>query len=416
MTQQDSIVGIDVGTTKVSVAVGQINEGMIQVLALHSVANSGMRKGYVVDVEEVVSNISLAIEEVERMCGFTLTNCLTSICSNQIVCVESKGVIATTRNDSEITEEDVIKAVEAAKTVALPPNYEIIHIVPKYFMVDGQNPIKEPVGLNGIRLEVSTCVVGTSTPPLRNLSKTLTMAGLEIEGIVFSPIASAKCAINKKQKEQGVVMIDFGASNTSIAVFIEGSLIHAKVFPIGSNHITNDIAIGLKISIEAAEKIKITEGSALKDSARESEKINLSKYEENEESTVSKKYVCEIIEARLNEIFSLIKEELKSIEVEGLLPAGAVISGGGAKLNDLQTFAKSSLSLPVQISRPSSELSGVIDKSDDPIYAGAIGLMLWGIDEMNSIVSNKGKAINLDFGKFGGALDKVKGIFKNLLP
>lgn len=416
MQEGESIVGIDIGTTKISLAIGQMTEGMVQVIALQSVPNSGMRKGSVVDVEDVVSNISTAIEEAERTCGFSLRSCLTSICSHQIVSVESKGVIPITRNDGEITEEDVIKAVEAAKTIALPPNYEIIHIVPKYFMVDGQNPIKEPVGLNGIRLEVSTCVVGISTPSLKNLSKTITMAGLDIEGIIFSPIASAKCCLSKKQKEQGVMMIDFGASSTAIAIFIEGSMIHAKVIPIGSNHITNDIAIGLKISIEAAEKIKLQEGSALKDEIRDAEKIDLSQYEEGENEKPSKKYVCEIIEARLNEIFSLINEELKNIEVDGLLPAGAVISGGGSKLKDLQGYAKKTLSLPTQIGKPNIELSGVVDKTDDPGYACAIGLMLWGIDETSSIVSNKSSKINLDFGRFEGAIDKVKGIFKNLLP
>lgn len=416
MKDRDSVVGIDIGTTKVSVVVGQIQEGMTQITGFASVPNSGMRKGAIVDVEEVVSCISAAIEEVERSCGFTLQSCLTSICSNQIISVESKGVVAIGRSDGEIQEDDVQRAIEAAKTVALPPNFEIIHIVPKYFMVDGQNPIKEPVGLSGIRLEVATCVVGVSTPSIKNLSKAITMAGLEIEGIVFTPLAAAKSCLTSKQKELGVVMIDFGASNTSIAIFIEGSLIHTKVIPIGSNYLTNDIAIGLKISIDAAEKIKIHEVDCLKENIKDSEKIDLAKYETGETEKPSKKYVCEIVEARLNEIFSLIKDELKAVEVDGLLPAGAVISGGGAKLTNLQQFAKGALSLPVQIGKTANELSGIVDKIDDPEYACAIGLMLWGIDEVGTIVSNKDSKINLDFGRFGGALNKVKGIFRNLLP
>lgn len=416
MSDQDSIVGIDVGTTKISVVVGQIQEGMTQITGFSSVPNAGMRKGEVVDIEEVVSSLSAAIEEVEKTCGFTLQSCLTSICSNQIISVESKGVVAVSGSDGEIREADVERVIESAKTVALPPNFEIIHIVPKYFMVDGQNPIKEPVGLNGIRLEVATCVIGVSTPSIRNLSKSITTAGLDIEGIVFSPLATAKACLTKKQKELGVVMIDFGASNTSIAVFIEGNLIHAKVIPIGANYLTNDIAIGLKISVDAAEKVKIHEVDCVKENIKESEKIDLSKYEKGETEKPSRKYVSEIVEARLSEIFSLIKDELSAVELDGLLPAGAVISGGGAKLTNLQQFAKKSLSLPVQIGQNALELSGMVDKIDDPGYACAIGLMLWGIDETNYLVSNKDSKINLDFGKFGGALDKVKGIFKNLLP
>lgn len=416
LKDRESIVGVDIGTTKIAVVVGQIQEGMIQITGFSTVPNSGMRKGAIVDVEEVVSSLSAAIEDVEKTCGFTLSGCLASICSNQITCVESKGVVAVGGSDGEITELDVSRAIESAKTVALPPNFEIIHIVPKYFMVDGQNPIKEPVGLNGIRLEVATCVVGVSTPSIKSLSKAITTAGLDIEGIVFAPLAAAKYCLTKKQKEIGVVMIDFGASNTSIAVFVEGSLIHAKVIPIGSNYLTNDIAIGLKISIDAAESIKINEVDCIKENVKDSEKINLEEYEPGETEKPSRKYVCEIVDARLNEIFSLVKDELKAIELDGLLPAGAIISGGGANLKNLQAFAKSALSLPVQISKSSIELSGIVDKANDPEYASAIGLMLWGIDEMSSVVSNKDSKINLDFGKFGGALDKVKGIFRNLLP
>lgn len=416
MKDQDSIVGIDVGTTKINVVVGQIQEGMTQITGIASIPNSGMRKGEVIDVEEVVSNLSTAIEEVERNCGFSIQSCLASICSNQIISVESKGVVAVSGADSEIREADVERAIESAKTVALPPNFEIVHIVPKYFMVDGQNPVKEPLGLHGIRLEVATCVIGVATPSIRGLSKAISTAGLDIDGIVFSPLATAKACLTKKQKELGVVMIDFGASNTSIAVFIEGNLIHAKVIPIGASYLTNDIAIGLKISIDAAERIKLAEVDCVKENIKESEKIDLAQYEKGETEKPNRRYVCEIVEARLNEIFSLVKEELDSLELGELLPAGAVISGGGAKLKNLQQFAKKSLSLPVQIGQSALELSGMIDKIDDPEYACAIGLMLWGIDESNYLVSNKDSKMNLDLGKFGGALDKVKGIFKNLLP
>jgi cell division protein FtsA len=215
--------------------------------------------------------------------------------------------------------------------------------------------------------------------------------------------------------EMGVVIIDFGASSTAIAVFEEGSLIHSKVIPIGSNHITNDIAIGLKISLEAAEKLKLEAIDVDASNIRESEKIDLSKYEKHEKEKPSRQYVCEIAEARLNELFQMIKQELADIERDEMLPAGAILVGGGSKLKGIVPLTKKILGLPVQEGIPVYEVSGLIDKVDDPSYATAVGLMLWGLDEMQSNVSNKGK-MNLNLGSVGGYFGKVKDIFKNFIP
>ena len=269
--------------------------------------------------------------------------------------------------------------------------------------------------MSGIRLEANTHVVGVSTVALKNLSKAITQSGLGIDGIVFSPLAASKAYISKKQKEIGVVLIDMGASNTSIAVFEESALIHSKVIPIGSNHITNDIAIGLKITLEAAEKIKVNEVTLDNDKINESAKVDLSKYDKNEKEKPNLKYVCEIAEARLNEIFSLIKQELSDIERDEMLPAGAVLVGGGAKVDGIEAFTKSHLGLPAQIGKPYMEISGIVDKLDDPEYATAVGLMMWGLDEKQTNVSNRPK-IDLQIGNLGGALDKIKEVFKNFIP
>jgi len=412
---EGSIVGIDIGTTKVVAVVGQIQEGMIQITGTGRAQNSGMRKGCVVDIEDTVSSISSAIEEAERSSGIEINHCFSSINGSQIISVDSKGVVAVGRSDGEIGVADIDRVIDSARSVALPPNYEIIHIIPKVFNVDSQLGVKDPLGMSGIRLEVIAHVIGVASPVLKNLSRSLTQSGLEIDGIIFSPIASAKAYLNKKQKEIGVVIIDIGAANTSLAVFEEGSLLHSKVIPIGSNHITNDIAIGLKISLEAAEKIKLNEVSAIVDDVRESEKLDLQKYEHNEKEKPSRRYVCEIAEARLNELFLLIKDELKSIERDEMLPAGAILVGGGAKLNDIQQFAKKSLNLPVQIGKPVFEVSGIVDKLDDPEYACAVGLMLWGLDETRDTVSNKARAA-IKFDKVGGVVSKIKGYFKNFIP
>lgn len=412
---RDSIVGLDIGTTKVIAIVGQMQEGMIQITGLGKAANSGMRKGAVVDIEDTVSAISAALDEAERSCGSPIGSCYASFGGNQIISVDSKGVIAVSRGDGEIQEADTDRVIEAVKSVALPQNYEILHIIPKWFTVDGQSGVKDPVGMTGIRLEAHCHVIGSSTPALKNFSKAITQASLEIDGIVFSPLAAARAYLSKKQKEIGVVIIDIGAANTSVAVFEEGAIIHSKVIPVGSNHITNDIAIGLKISLDAAEKIKLNEVDARVSEVKETEKVDLSKYDKNEIEKPNRRYVCEIVEARLNELFTMITDELKSIDRDGMLPAGAVFVGGGAKLKGLQQFAKQTLGLPIQIGQPNLELPGVIDKLDDPEYATAIGLVLWGIDESQNFVLNKNKQ-GIKFEGFGGAFTKVKDIFKNFIP
>lgn len=412
---KDCVVGLDVGSTKVIAMVGQLQEGMIQIIGFGKAPNSGMRKGAVVDIEDTVSAISAALDEAERSSGMPITSCFAAFGGSQIIAVDSKGVIAVSRGDGEIQETDTERVIDAVKSVALPQNYEILHIIPKWFTVDGQSGVKDPIGMTGIRLEAQCHVIGSSTPALKNFSKAITQAGLDIDGIVFSPLASAKAYLSKKQKEIGVVIIDIGAANTSIAVFEEGTVIHSKVIPVGANHITNDIAIGLKISLDAAEKVKLNEVDARISEIKETEKVDLSKYDKNETEKPNKRYVCEIVEARLNELFAMIKDELKSIDRDGMLPAGAVFVGGGSKLNGLQQFAKQNLGLPIQIGKSNLELPGIVDKIDDPEYATAVGLVLWGIDESHNFVLNKNKP-GMKLEGLGGALGRVKEIFKNFIP
>lgn len=412
---ENSITAIDVGTSKTIVIIGQVQEGMIQIIGVGKASNSGLRRGTVSDVEETVSSISAAIEEAERSSGFAIESCYAAIGGNQIISVDSKGIVAISRADGEITAPDVDRVLEAAQSVALPPNFEILHTIAKFYAVDGQTGIKDPIGMSGIRLEANAHIVGVSMLAIKNLTKAITQTGLEIDGIVFSPLASAKAFLNKRQMEMGVILVDIGAASTSIAVFEEGSLIHSKVIPIGSNHITNDIAIGLKISLEAAEKLKTEVVNVDIASVRESEKVDLSKYERHEKEKPTRRYICEIAEARMNEILSAIKQELSDIERDEMLPAGAILVGGGSRLEGVIPMSKKVLGLPVQDGIPVYEVSGLIDKVDDPSYATAVGLMLWGLDEMTSNVSNKGR-MNFNFGNVGGALGKVKDIFKNFLP
>jgi cell division protein FtsA len=235
--------------------------------------------------------------------------------------------------------------------------------------------------MSGVRLEVEAHVIGVATGAIKNLTKCVFQSGINIEDMVFGPLALSKLLLSKKQKELGVILIDFGAGTTSLAVFEEGDLIHSAVLPIGSSHITNDIAIGLRISLDIAERIKKEYGICDPSQVAEKETLDLSKFSKNEQEEVSKKYVAEIIEARISELFSMIKEELRKIDRDGMLPAGAVLTGGGSRLKGLVDAAKDNLKLPAQIGLPALQITGMVDKVDDPVYAQAVGLVLWGTEE-----------------------------------
>lgn len=411
MQKQNVVLGLDIGTTKVAACAGCCQEEGMEIIGLAKTPNTGLRRGMIADIEETVSAISATLEETERMAGVPLSSCYVGINGGHLASVNSKGVIAVSRADGEIIEADIERVIEASRAVAIPPNREIIHAIPKSYIVDGQEGIKDPLGMTGIRLEVETQVISGSTSAIKNLTKCVTQAGLDIEGLVFNPLATARILLSKKQKELGVILVDIGAGTTSVAIFEEGDVIHCNVFPVGSLHITNDIAIGLRISLEAAEKVKLKYGSASVEKVRESETIDLSDFEPSEEQKAKRRYVAEIIEARLTEIFSMIKGDLKKIGKDGMLPAGAIFTGGGSHLEGLIDFAKEYLRLPCQVGLPMLEASGMVDKLDDPVYATSVGLMYWGLEEAPTQGLSK-----FNISKMGGVVDKAKDFLKQFLP
>lgn len=406
MAKDNIVVGLDVGTTKVAVTCGVASEGLIKIIGFSKTPNAGMRKGTVTDIEDTVSAVSLALEEAERMSGIPITSAFVSIGGSHITSTVSKGVVAVSRADGEVTPSDVARVVEASKTVALPPNREIIHCIPKSFSVDAQSGISDPVGMSGIRLEAESIVIGASTSTVNNLSKCLQQAGIHIEGLVFSAVASSKALLSKKQKEMGVILIDLGGGTTSIAVFEEGDLSYASVIPVGSMHITNDIAIGLRTSLELAEKIKVKYGSAIPEKIPESEKINMTVFDPQDTQRIERKYVAEIIHARMMEILNLVREELRKIGKDGMLPAGVVLTGGGAKLEDVIELTKEELRLPVEIAAPNLEIDGLVDKITDGVYSTSVGLMLYGLEN---------PAQSLHFST-DGVMDKARNFIKQFLP
>lgn len=409
MARESILVGVDIGSTKIITCVGKFENGNIDIIGIGKATNQGMRRGLIVDVEETVSAISASLEEAERMTGMPLNYATVGIDGAHIEATDSKGLIAVSRADGEITEEDITRVVDAARAVPNKPNREILHVMPRNFIIDGQEGVKDPTGMNGIRLEVDACVISTSTNAIKNTQRCVEQSGLNINDIVFAPLAESKILLSKRQMEIGVILIDIGASCTSYAVYEEGDLIHCGVVPIGSSHITNDIAIGIRTSIEVAEILKLKHGFALPEKVSEKEEVELKSIDKKEEGTASVKYISEIIEARLKEILLIIQDRLQMIGRDGTLPAGVILTGGGAKLEGVIELTKETLRLPAQIGTPLHEIGGLIDKLDDPVYSTSIGLMLWGRDKSQSNLFTDNSSVS-------GALSKAKNFFKQFLP
>jgi len=416
------IAGLDIGSTSIRLVAGQktANESgeQLQILGAVTVPSEGINRGVVNSIEDATSAISACLEKAERLIGVPVTNVWVGINGPNLKCEKSQGVVAVGRSDNEITEDDVNRAVEAAQALSVPPNYEILHVIPVRFTVDNQEDIKDPIGMTGVRLEVETLIIQGLSSQIKNLTKAIYRTSLEIEDLVLSPLAAAEVVIGAKQKELGAALINIGSSTTSLAVFEEGELLHAAVIPIGSEHITADVAIGLRCPINLAERIKIEHGSARSDKFTKKDEVDvrdLAKEENISEDSmvISKKYVAEIIEARVEEIFEKIDNELKKIDRSGMLPAGVFLIGAGAKLNDLVEVAKNKLRLPACLGT-NQNISLAIDKVNDVNYLTALGLVAWG----NQLTRRK-KNSRISWptgGAAGRGLEQVKEWFKSLIP
>lgn len=410
MTRDKIIVGLDVGTCNIRMAAAKIKEGDSnpQVVGVSKISSQGVRRGVVVDVVETSKNIIQAKEILEKNAGIKIDRVFANVGGSHINCRSSRGVVAVSRADGEISEEDKNRAVHASSAISVSPNFEILHTLPRRFTVDSQDSLKDPVGMHGVRLEVDSLLIEGSTPFIKNLIKCLREADLSAESLLVSPLAASRSVLNKRQKELGVLVLDIGGGTTGMAVFEEGDILHCKILPVGSMHITNDIAIGLRTSVDAAERVKLEYGSLRSSQINRRDMI---KIEEDGEERISRSEIIEIMEARVNELFDLVNKELKKIDRLGLLPAGVVLVGEGAKLPGLVEFAKERLKLPASIGCP-QEFEGIIDEINDPGFAAACGLINLGITEEISLDS----ALMRDFSLFKFMPKKLKSWMKNFIP
>ena len=413
------VVGIDIGTTNVRTIIAQQSRSdeMPRVIGVSSVPSFGIRRGVITDVEDVAKIVNESVEYAERMAGIQVKRAILNIGGCDIGFQQSKGVIAIGRADGEVCEDDINRVISEAQVIPIPMNREIVHVIARKYRLDDQDNIKDPLGMKGVRLEVDALVIESSSSHVKNISNSAYQASIEIDDLVLEPLACAKAVLSKKQKELGVVLINIGGGTTSLAVYEEGDLVHTVILPIGAGHITNDIAIGLRTSIEVAEKIKLEYGSAMPDDINKKEGIDLSQIDSQEEGVVSRYHVCEIIEARLEEILSLVQKELKAIGKAGLLPSGAVLVGGGAKLTHAADLAKEVLGLPIQIGFPQG-FGGILDKVDDPSFATAAGLILWGSQQSQPQTDGmlSSRAMEIFSKGTGDSVEKMRGWMKKFLP
>ena len=379
---EDVFTGVDIGSHAVRVAVGKIapssdGRNQMHIIGAVEVPSSGVSRGTVTDIENAVSSVSKAIEQAERLTGLPLNSAWVGISGSHMMSQESRGVIGVARSDGEIREEDVERAIEAARTVATPTNYEIIHVIPKSFIVDGQRGVKDPVGMNGIRLEVDALIIQGLTSQIKNLTKCVYRTGLDINDLVFSILAASEAVVTTRQKELGVCVINIGAATTSMVVFEEGDVLRASVLPVGGDYVTNDLAIGLRTMLDVAEQVKLRFATCCPEDVGKNEDVDLAEAGAPQSEIVGRRFVADIAEARMQEIFEMVDKELKKIDRSGMLPAGVVLTGGGAKLAGTIEVAKSVLRLPAALGAPIG-VSSVIDRTTDPSMSVAVGLVLWG--------------------------------------
>lgn len=416
MARDDIITGLDIGSTAIRVVSGQLKLApsggeMIQIIGAAEVEAEGISKGTIISIEDSVSSISAALEKCERMTGIPIEHAIVSVNGAHVTAQESHGVVAISKANGEVGEDDVERVIEAAQSVATPPNYEILHVIPRSFCVDDQKGVNDPVGMMGIKLEADVQIILGMTSQVKNITKSVYRTGVDVDELVVEVLAASESVLTKRQKDLGVALVNIGGATTSVMVFEEGDVIHTKILPVGSGHITNDIAIGLRTSVDVAEAVKIQFGTAMSEQVSKRDEIDLASIDPNENVLVSRKEVAEIIEARLEEMFHMIQQELRVVDRDSKLPAGMVFVGGGAKLHGLIELAKNHFRTSAAIGMPIN-IQTAIDKIQDPEFATAIGLVLWG-QGLHAGVNRTGIT---NFSSVANVTGKMGKWFKSLMP
>ncbi len=374
-------VGLDIGTTKVACVVAEPDEsGALKIVGVGHAPSDGLRRGVLVQMESTVESIRTAVAEAERMAGSPIREVTAGLAGDHVRSINSRGVIAVSRGGTEIGRDDVARVVEAARTVAIPGDREVLHVIPQEYVVDDQAGIRNPVGMSGVRLEADVHIVTGAATIARNVERAIRVAGLRPNALVLEPLASAQAVLAQDEKELGCLLIDMGGGTTDLALFYEGAVRHTAVIGLGGQNVTHDLAIGLRTPPEAAERLKIGHGCAIADRVGPEESVEVTGVGGRDASTVSRQIVASMIEPRVEEIFTLVYREVKKNIFSDLLAGGVVLTGGGANLDGVQELAERIFEMPVRRGTPQG-LAGILEAIEDPRYATAAGLVLYARDQ-----------------------------------
>jgi len=424
------VVGIDIGTTKTCTLVARVEgERSLRILGVGIEPSQGIKKGVIVDLTAASQSIARSIEKAQRSSGLEITSALVSLAGSHVASVNSHGVVGI--SGRAIDEEDVARALEAAQAVAIPHNREIIHIIQRGFSIDGQEGIRKPLGMHGYRLEVETHIITASAASVENLRQCVGAANVDILQFVLNPLAAGEAVLSETERDMGVVVCDIGGGTTNIAIYIDGDVWHTNVLAVGGDHITSDIAHGLRLPVSQAEEVKIQHGHALKSEVRPEEYFTVRPFGEEQPAQFNRQELCHIIEARVEEIFGLVLQEIKRSGYDGLLPAGMVLTGGTSALPGIRGLASRTTGLPVRVASPmqvektddSPTLTGMVDKLDSPGFSTSVGLLRWAVlmSDLSALPYRPGGKAGPGRNPGGGLLaninwEAVKEFFKRLLP
>ena len=413
MARERIVVGIDVGTTKVCTLIAAVSpEDQLEIIGAGITPSRGMRRGVVVDVDDAVQAISASVQKAEQQSGYKIMSAFVGISGAHISSTNSHGVVAVRRTDNVITEDDIERALEAAKVVNMPHDREVIHVVPRHFVIDGQEGINNPAGMLGRRLEVETTVVTGTQTAIHNLSRCIEQVGVGIDALVVQPIAAGEAVLTTAEKDMGVALVDLGGGTTDAGVFIDGSISYIAAVPVGGNHISNDIAVGLRTPFMAADEIKIRHGYAISEAIEEDRVIDIASYDAGDGEPISRRELAQIIEARLEETFELVRESLErgGFEItrsgrDGGIPGGIVLVGGTAQLQGIRRLAQEVFNTSVRIGTPTG-MFGLVESISNPAYAASVGLLKWGLAQADDFGGPTGD----------GALARVKEWLRSFFP
>ena len=405
------LVSLDVGSTKICVVAARVADDKGNIAGIGSYPSTGLRKGVVVNIDSTVNSIKKAVEEAELMAGIKIGACLAGIAGSHIKSFNSNGVVAI--KDKEVRKDDISRAIDAAKAVAIPADRDLLHVIPQEYIVDDQDGIKDPIGMSGVRLEVKVHIVTGSVASAQNIVKCCYLAGLSVDDLVLGQLASAEATLSPEETEIGVAIVDIGGGTSDIAVYANGSIRYTSILPLGGHHITNDIALGLRTPIEEAEKIKKKYGCALSKMIGANETIEVPSVGGRKPRTLMRKTLADIIEPRVDEILTLIHEEIKKSGYEKLLASGIVLTGGCANLEGIVELAESVFRLPVRKGYPIG-VGGLVDVVANPIYATGVGLIMHGFRENKGRKGGYERRETLRKLLDKRVLKKVKELFKEI--